>query len=264
VKTVEESVVRAMDGADTALFPFLPYIFQDIWEIGSSPEVVTRLIQAHCRDYSNLRLLDLGCGKGAVSIRAAAALRCRCLGIDAVEAFVAEARAKAAEYDVDSLCQFEVGDIREKISSLSGFDVIVLGSIGPVFGDYLATLTTLSRCLKPDGTFIIDDGYFEDDSPHTHPMIGKKGEIRRQIKEAGMTLVDEFIFRGDEIEESDEDLFAKLKARCFELAAQYPGQKKLFLDYIKRQVEENKILETEAVCRTMVIRPALDFGRKAL
>lgn len=34
-KTIEESVVQAMDGTDAELFPFLPYILQDLWEIGA-------------------------------------------------------------------------------------------------------------------------------------------------------------------------------------------------------------------------------------
>jgi len=33
--TIEESVVIAMDGSDTGIFPFLPFILQDLWEIGS-------------------------------------------------------------------------------------------------------------------------------------------------------------------------------------------------------------------------------------
>ena len=68
--TVEESVVMAMDGTSSNLFPFLPYIFQDLWEIGTSPEIVLTLVKKHTTDYSNLKVLDLGCGKGAVLISA--------------------------------------------------------------------------------------------------------------------------------------------------------------------------------------------------
>ena len=34
MRSLEESVVTAMDGTNKKLFPFLPYIFQDIWEMG--------------------------------------------------------------------------------------------------------------------------------------------------------------------------------------------------------------------------------------
>ncbi|MBN1939881.1 MAG: class I SAM-dependent methyltransferase [Candidatus Aminicenantes bacterium] len=254
VKTIEECVVMAMDGADPALYPFLPYILQDIWEIGASPDIIVHLLQDHCRTRAGLRLLDLGCGKGVVSIQAAAEIGISCLGIDAVEAFVAEARSRAAEYKVDSLCRFEVGDIRLRVKELSGFDVIVLGAIGPVFGDYRETLVTLSPCLKPDGLFIIDEGYFPDDSPYTHSIIRKKSALFGEIAAAGMEVVDEVVIGEEEIREADSDLFDKLKARCLELAEAHPDRKNLFLDYIRRQIEENSVLEDEAVCSTMVIR----------
>jgi len=254
MKSVEETVVMAMDGTDAAIYPFLPYILQDTWEIGASPDIIVRLLSSHCRDRADFKLLDLGCGKGVVSIQAAVELYCSCLGIDAVEAFIAEAKSKAAELGVDGLCRFEVGDIRDKFKELSGFDVIVLGAIGPVFGNYRETLIALSPCLKPDGIFIIDEGYFEDASEYTHPIVRKKGEIFREIAEAGMEIIDEVIIREEDIKDTDSEIFKNLMARCLELAIAYPEKKELFLDYLRRQTEENAVLEKEAVCTTMVIR----------
>lgn len=39
MKSIEETVVAAMDGSDKELFPYLSYILQNLWEIGSCPEV---------------------------------------------------------------------------------------------------------------------------------------------------------------------------------------------------------------------------------
>ena len=66
MKSLEESVVIAMDGSDPELFPFLPYIMQDLWEIGSDPETIIRLIRKHADKPAGMKVLDLGCGKGAV------------------------------------------------------------------------------------------------------------------------------------------------------------------------------------------------------
>jgi len=38
MKTLEESIATAMDAQDTAIVPFLPYILQDFWEIGTPAE----------------------------------------------------------------------------------------------------------------------------------------------------------------------------------------------------------------------------------
>lgn len=162
--SLEESVVTAMDGADKGLFPFLPYILQDLEEIGSDPEMILEIVKKHFSDYPDIRVLDLGCGKGAVSLKLCAALGCRCLGIDAVKEFIERAVRRAEEMNISHLCEFIQGDIREEVHSLRNFDVIILGSIGPVLGDYRTTLESLKKCLSTKGKIIIDDGFISDES----------------------------------------------------------------------------------------------------
>lgn len=254
MKSLEECVVTAMDGLETELFPYLSYILQDIWEFGASPEVIIDLVQKHAKEYSELKVLDLGCGKGAVLVKLAHKLKCKCYGIDAIKEFIDEANKKAKEYNVNSLCKFEVNDIRMKVAELSDFDIVILGAIGPVFGDYYTTLPIISKCLKKEGLIIIDDGYIENNSSYTHPLIQKKELILKQISEADMDFIDEAVILNEEIKESDDYIFENLKNRCNELIEKYPDKSRLFENYIKQQQEENDILETKVVCSTMVIR----------
>jgi len=254
MKSLQECVVTAMDGSEIELFPYLPYILQDIWEIGASPEVIINLIQKHTREYSKITVLDLGCGKGAVSVKLAHKLQCKCYGIDAIKEFIDEANKKAKEYKVNSLCKFEVNDIRMRVADLSDFDIIILGAIGPVFGDYYTTLSIVSKCLKKEGLIIIDDGYIKNTSSYTHPLIQKKESILKQISEAGMDLIDEMVIPSEEIKESDDYVFENLRNRCNELIKKYPDKRKLFENYIEKQQEENDVLETKVVCSTMAIR----------
>ncbi len=254
MKTLEESVVTAMDGSEPSLFPYLPYILQDIWEIGADPDVIIKLIKNQFNSYNHLKILDLGCGKGAVSVKAVKALGCRCLGIDAVPEFIAYAREKAAAFGADHLCVFETGDIREKVKDLSGYDIIILGAVGPVFGDYYETLMTLSKCTAENGIFIIDDGYIEDSSAYTHPLIQKRSAVFRQIDAAGMTLAEEIIIEKEDMKDSEDFIFQNLEKRCFELMEKYPEKKELFANYIRKQIEEIDVLQNKAVCSTMVIK----------
>ncbi|MBU0518333.1 class I SAM-dependent methyltransferase [bacterium] len=253
-KSLEESVVLALDGSDTELFPFLPYILQDLWEFGADPEIIIDLVRKHADNYSDLKILDLGCGKAAVSIKLAKELNCKCFGIEAIDEFIQFANNKAKEYGVDHLCNFEVNDIRGIISEFSQFDVIILGAIGPVFGDYSSTLKILSKCLNRNGMIIIDDSYIEDDSDYTHPLIQKKESILQQINETGMLLVDEVTIPKEEIKSSDDYIFTHLRRRCIELIDKHPNKRQLFNNYIKKQEEENDILETKVVSSTFVIK----------
>lgn len=252
--SVEESAVVALDGSDKELFPYLPYILQDLWEIGSDPEIIIKAVKRHKGKESALKLLDLGCGKGAVSVRVAEELGCECFGIDAIEAFIREAEQKASEHGVDELCTFAVGDIRKIIGTAARYDIIVLGSIGPVFGDYFSTLTSISRVLEDDGIIIVDDGYIPSDSDFAHPQVLRRDAILKQISDAGMRLVDEIINQPEDIKSSDDYIFEKIENRCQELIRQYHDKKQLFEGYIEKQREENDVLENRIVCSTMIVK----------
>jgi len=254
MKTIEECVVTAMDGSDKELFPFLPYILQDLWEIGADPDTIIKLIGKHCGNRIGINVLDMGCGKGAVSVRVSKSFGCRCHGIDAIPEFIEYARRKAREFSVEHLCTFETDDIREKVKYLSGYDVVILGAIGPVFGDYFSTLTALSGCINDNGIFVIDDGYIDDDSDYRHPLIFRKSTLLRQIADAGMDLVENETMDRDDIKDSNDYIFEHLKKRCCELIETYPGKRNIFLDYIRKQEIENDVLENKVTGATMVIK----------
>ena len=256
------SVARAMDASDTAIVPFLPYILQDSWELGSSPEAIVKLVRRDVPPRPRLTVLDLGCGKGPVSIRLAKELRCRCLGIDAIPEFVGTARAKALEHGVSRLCRFEVGDIREAVASLPRFDIIVLGGIGPVLGGYRKTLQVLSPHLAKGGMVVLDDGYVKDRADRRHPLLVKKRALLGQLRLAGMVLADEVVLSARQVHEMDTRIFVGLEKRCRELAVRYPGLRDIFETYIDRQIEENDLLEHGVVGAVMALKRADAAGGK--
>lgn len=255
MKSLEESVVTAMDGDSVEIFPFLPYILQDFWEIGASPSGIIAAIEKHTSDFSNLSVLDLGCGKGAVSIRVAEKLKCSCHGIDAIKEFIEDARVKAKKHKVVKHCTFEVADIRERIKELPEYDVIILGAIGTVFGDYYQTMTTLLPHLKANGVIIADDAYIDDGSTFTHPLLLKRGELLSQLQQAGVALIDEIELNEPEemCDEYDKE-FCYIQQRCKELMEKHPDKTQLFEDYIKNQRREYNIMETSVVCWLALIK----------
>jgi len=253
MKTIEESVINAMDGEDKNLYPYIPYILQDLCEFGASPEIIINLIKKHKSDFEKLKILDLGSGKGAVSIKIAKEFKCHCSGIDAVKEFVDESIIKAKEYNVEKYCEFEAGDIRTKIFNKTKYDIIILGAIGPVFGDYYSTITRLKKCLLSDGLIIVDDSYLDENSNFSHSQIEKKSNIINQIANAEMRIIDEAIISKEQIKESNKNIFNKIRRRCEELIKKEPKNRLLFESYIKNQENENEVLEQKVICSTMVI-----------
>lgn len=255
MKSLEESICMAMDCADKAIIPYLPYILHDFWEIGSNPETIIQLTKIHAKNDAPLKALDLGCGKGAVAVKMAFELGCECFGIDAISEFVTIAEAKAAEFGVGDLCSFKAGDVREMVKTAGKYDVIILGAIGPVFGNYHETLSLLNPNLNPNGVFIIDDGYMDDQSSFLRPNVLRKNEMLQQISDAGFHLIDEVVVAPDLNAAENYDIeFQNLSKRCLELAAKYPGKAAIFENYMKRQKEEYNDLKTLIICSTMVLR----------
>ena len=107
MKDLEKSIVASLDGRDKKLLPYFPYLMQDLWEIGASPEVIAELIKKHGLDKKK-KILDLGCGKGAVSVKLAREFDFSIHGVDAMPEFIVEAYQYAQKYKVEKLCKFEV------------------------------------------------------------------------------------------------------------------------------------------------------------
>jgi len=255
MKSLNESVLEALDGRDMEILPYLPYILQDLWEIGASSSAVLHILRKNgFSGEKEFNVLDLGCGKGAVSVALAHKFGWKVLGIDGISAFIDEARFKAKEYEVNRLCTFEVGDIREEVKKRNGFDLVVLGSIGPVFGNHYKTLTSVSRSLKPGRYVLYDDGYIPDASDFRSSSYTTYSEMKKQIELAGMDIVDELIGGLDDMMYSEEFMQEQITRRSNELMLKYPEKKKLFENYIKSQEEEIFLLENKLVCSTLLLK----------
>ncbi|HRS21797.1 MAG TPA: class I SAM-dependent methyltransferase, partial [Clostridia bacterium] len=79
---VEEKLAKSLTGETTELIPYLPYLLQDLWELGSDPKEIIGLIRKNIQKVKDLKILDLACGKGAASVKLAKELGCNVQGID--------------------------------------------------------------------------------------------------------------------------------------------------------------------------------------
>ena len=205
--TVKKSIVKSMDGLEFGLFPYLSYLLQDLWEIGASSDYIIDIVKRQRVLKKKSKILDLGCGKGAVLIRLVNEFGCEGHGIDALPDFIEEAKDYAKKYKVLQKCTFETGDIRRKVDDLTGYDLVILGSIGPVFGDIKSTLLKVQTCTKDDGYIILDDGYLSNDSSLKSPVYLKETELLQQIKSAKMNIVDKSLLNPDYIKNSNKQIY---------------------------------------------------------
>ena len=105
---IEEKLARSLTADSTQLIPYLPYLLQDLWELGAIPGDIEILAKAHIEMSARTKVLELACGKGAVSVALASTFRCKVKGVDLLPEFIEFARRKAEESDVGRLFEFEV------------------------------------------------------------------------------------------------------------------------------------------------------------
>ena len=247
-----DSILESLDGQDRELFPFLPYLLQDLFEMGAFPERIAALVQQH--GIVPHHVLDLGCGKGAVSIHFAKTFGCRVHGIDAMPEFIADAERWAATHRVEHLCQFDVGDIRRRVEELREYDLVILGSIGPIFGDVQATLAALRPCLTSGGYVILDDAYLPDDRKKDAEGMLTYAESVTQIRTSGFEIIADEIVPAEKMVETDNEMFANIERRAQELIAQHPEKAAIFKEYIEKQTAACQQLEEELICTTWLLR----------
>jgi len=253
-KTTEEKLAGSLTAKSTELIPFLPYLLQDFWELGSDPDVMSDLLRRHA---SVNRVLDLGCGKGAVSIRLAEEIGVTVKGIDITPEFIEVAKQKAAApADVSELCSFEVGDITKAVHTEKDWDCVILGAVGDVLGDPLETLMLLKQTIKPGGMILIDEGYVKE----------KNSEVRYEnyeyltleewhevIQKAGLEILE--IVHATEEDTADFECEMKnIEQRANELAERHPEKRELFIEYIESQFAEYTDLNSDVVGITMALR----------
>lgn len=140
---------------------YMPELLGDMWAMGGSPEVIVELIRGEKLPVGETNVLDLGCGRGAVSIQLAREFGFRTVGIDICDSYLEFARDKAKEYKISHLCNFESYDIFEILSSNGTYDVVILASLGGILGTYKKSVEQLRQVVREGGYIIIDDGYLK-------------------------------------------------------------------------------------------------------
>lgn len=254
--TVEEKLAKSLTAESIELIPHLPYLLQDLWEIGSSPRDMLDMIRRHIQVSSETRILDLACGKGAVSVHLGKELGCKIKGIDIIPEFINYARNKAQEHAVTDLCDFVVGDITKAVNIEKGYDIVILGAVGDVLGTPEETIRKLKNTIRPGGYLIIDDAYGKEG---TGVDYYTKKDWSSFFKKTMVRLLDERMIDDDELSEINREQQALIVKRANELKKKYPEKAHLFDSYIISQQAECDELENDISGVTMLLQ-AIDIG----
>ena len=255
-RETEEKLARSLTAETTELLPYLPYLLQDFWELGSAPETMAELIGKYVCLSEDTKILDLACGKGAVSIQIAQKLQARVKGIDIISAFTEFAANKAKELGVNDLCEFVAADINEAVKTERDYDCVVFVSVGNVLGDTAETLQHLKATVKSGGYLLIEDAYLSENSSQEdikyHYEYLTKEQWMALFKDMDLELVETAY--DDNPSPNKESEMAAISARAKELIEKHPEKRTIFEEYIRSQQNEYDDLDDSLVCVTWMLR----------
>lgn len=249
-----EQVAAALD-ATPELVPWLPELLADLWDLGSSPPLVAQWLGELDLPRESTRVLDLGCGKGAVSLTLARDLGFQAHGVDLFEPFVLEARARAAEWGLADRCRFEKGDIHAVVRSSAGYDVVVYASVGAL-GPLDECVGALRGCVGRDGLLVIDEGFL---APGVGTEAGFRNlvgyeESRRRLTSHGDAILRERTLDPEEMRAIDRRYLESIDTRANALAAEHPDHAALIRSYVERQRHAADAWERAAVSAAWLLR----------
>jgi len=255
IRETEKKLARSLTAETTDLLPFLPYLLQDLWELGSSPRDIIKLIKKHMPLTNDTKILDLACGKGAVSIKVAESLGVNVYGVDLIPDFIEYAKQKAKEFNVGSLCCFVPGDANEIVNTAVSYDCVIFGAAGNVLGNPQETLNKLLKIVESSGYIIINEAYLPDDSSNEKVKYKNYEYITHKqwlclFKNSGLRLVEEM--PGEEYDfDTDNKAIAR---RANELIVKHPEKQAMLEGYVNSQLKECEDLENNITSVTWMLQ----------
>ena len=244
--TLQQSVADALE-VDKKLLPYMSYLLQDLWALGSSVDQILHLLSTLPLSPDTAKALDLGCGKGAVSIQIAWKFGFDVVGVDAMPEFLKDAHKKSSEYQVSDLCTFIEQDILTYVIDEHDFDAVILASLGGIFGSNRNTIKKLRTQVRPGGYIVIDDGYLKRREVLSRKGYGHYRNYEKTVEE--LTVFNDRLFTQiptTEVSIKINDEFLKaIENRSIELVAQYPELEKDINSYLDVQRKECDILNSE-------------------
>jgi len=242
----QQSVANSLE-AEKNILPFMPYLLQDLWALGSSVNQILDLIVTLPLSSDSVEVLDLGCGKGAVSIQIASKSGFGVVGVDAMPEFLKDAHKKSSEYQVSDLCTFIEQDILTYVIDKHNFDIVILASVGGIFGSNKNTIKKLRTQVRPGGYMIIDDGYLKKREVLSRKRYEHYRNYEKTIQE--LTFFNDSLLTEictSEVSRKINDEYLKvIENRCMKLISQYPELEKDLKNYLNLQREECDIINSE-------------------
>jgi cyclopropane fatty-acyl-phospholipid synthase-like methyltransferase len=240
----QQEIAQAFD-ATPELLPFIPELLADLWALGGSVEVIVDLLRPLSLPAETTRIVDLGCGKGAVALTLAQEFGFQALGVDLFEPFVQEARERAEEMGIASRCQFICEDIRNTLFEVRDYDVVIYASV-MALGRLDECVAKLRQCVHSGGYMLIDNAFLTDPGKVESPWYehcATHEETLSWLTAHGDALLREVIISTEDVKALNCEYTELIRSRAEKLAKLHTEAADSLYGYVEKQERESEIME---------------------
>jgi SAM-dependent methyltransferase len=239
---LEQQIADALE-CTPELFPYLPELLADLEELGGSSRKICDLLRP-LNLPPGARVLDLGCGKGAVLLALAEELDFQCMGVDAFKPFIEAAQHMAKGRGLTEKCEFRCADLHEAVADCTDYDVAMMMGVGLAVGDQKRIVSLLRSCVRPGGYMVVDDAFLAQGVPT--PVPGYEGYADYQTTLARLQAFGDRILTESRVpgEQREREILAeteKIRRRAEKLIEKHPEAAELIRAYVRRQEREAEL-----------------------
>ena len=143
------STDRELASCCTALYehPAMQWVMGESWHPGGLR--LTERVAREMRLGPDMRVLDVGCGRGASAVRLAQSLGCRVVGVSLEPQSIEAARATAARQQVDHLTEFMCAGLLDASLASQSFDAVLMECVLSILPDKDAGVRRIFDLLRP-------------------------------------------------------------------------------------------------------------------
>jgi len=250
---IRDDFLDSLDLDDSEIIPFIPEILKDLWELGSMPNYIIYLVEKHIPPSKLKRVIDLGCGKGAVLVQLREKMKFEGTGIDLMPDFIEDAKNYATQRAYSKDLKFEVGDIKKLTEKHNNFDLAIYGHDSDIFGNITQSLLELEKCMSNQSWTIIE-AIYSTNSKNNPDDLPNKTEFVQQLKESELEIVEQVLWNKTRLKQVNQENTLLIGRQIKKLIKEYPDKKSVFTNYLENQIEECEQLENDVNCLTILLK----------
>nr|WP_262919027.1 class I SAM-dependent methyltransferase [Tunicatimonas sp. TK19036] len=228
-------------------------MLEELRELGSIPAYIIEIIDKNISTTSSLKVVDFGCGKGAVLIKLALRFEICGLGIDIVPEFILSAQQFAQLNGVDHKVTFKIEDITESVVTIKDQDILIYSYDSEALGNITKTLSQLEKCLTNNGFIVFEVAFTPKDSSSIDEMP-TENDVFRQIEGSGMRVIERIDWDANVLRKVNFLNNTLIQKKANELIKIHPEKAYLFKQYVANQKAECAMLENEMICSTLLLK----------